>query len=149
MSTHSETCCYMCAVWMPSKGPWVQRKHLIISQICDPTYPLLHVRSENSNFKANRDITVVVSVSREDYSILLFLNIDMHDSVKLSFFFFYFFGLEACEILIPWPVIEPMPPPPVCRLNHWSTGEVPSQPSYFAPGGWMCESFLCRVYTTL
>lgn len=90
-----------------------------------------------------------LSVSQEDYSIFLFLNIDMHDSVKL-FFFFNFFGLEAREILVPQPVIEPMPPPLVCRLLTTGT---PGSPWVnlltFAPGGWMCESFLCRVNTAL
>ena len=115
-----------------------------------PTYPLLHVRSENSNFKANRDVTVVFSVLMEDYSILLFLNIDMHDSVKLSFFFLKFFwpwGMwDFSSLTSDW---THAPSTGVQTLNHWSTGEVPSQPSYFAPGRWMCESFLCRIYTTL
>ena len=87
---------------------------------------------------------------REDYSILLFLNIDMHDSVKVFFFLIFFF--------LPWGMWDfssptsdwtHAPSTGVQTLNHWNTGEVPSQPSYFAPGGWMCESFLCRVNTTL
>ena len=133
---------------MPSKGPWVQRKHLIISQICDATYPLLHVRSENSNFKANRDVAVVVSVSGK--IILFYCFWTLTCMTQSSFFFFNFF--------LPWGMWDfssptsdwtHAPSTGVQTLNHWNTGEVPSQPSYFAPGGWMCESFLCRVNTTL
>ena len=39
---------------------------------------------------------------------------------------FFIFGCKACEILVPWPGIEPSPPAVAGQsLNHWITREAP------------------------
>ena len=50
-------------------------------------------------------------------------------SIVLLFFFSFWSGCTACEILVPWPGIEPGPsavkePSP----NHWTTREFPNEP---------------------
>ena len=42
-------------------------------------------------------------------------------------FFFFWLGFKACEILVPWPGIEPTPPAVVVwSLNHWTARQVKS-----------------------
>ena len=38
---------------------------------------------------------------------------------------FWFFGHEACRILVPWPGIDPAAPPKMegWSLNHWTARE--------------------------
>ena len=43
-------------------------------------------------------------------------------SYFLPLIFFFFFGYEACGILVPEPGIEPVSP--AQSLNHWTTREV-------------------------
>ena len=47
-------------------------------------------------------------------------------SIRFFFPFFFFFGQEACRILVPRPGIEPLPPEVEARsFDHWNTREVP------------------------
>ena len=91
----------------------------------------INIPVRNGNFTAVDEQEFAMSLVAPGYENYLELGDTLHClgsiffKVFIEFVMFWFCGLEACEILAPWPGIEPTPPyVKKWSFNYWTAREV-------------------------